>query len=65
MSRQENEQKALDLVAGRGSDASAPAAAKPAKKSLGALELMGILLWVLVLAVGGLGAAYYFLLAPK
>jgi|JI10StandDraft_1071094.scaffolds.fasta_scaffold723922_2 hypothetical protein len=62
MSRQENEQKALDLVAGR--KAEAPTAA-PAKKGLGGLELMGILLWVLVLVGGGLGAAYYFVLAPK
>lgn len=62
MSRQENEQKALDLVAGR--KVESPAAA-PVKKGLGALEMMGILLWVLVLVGGGLGAVYYFVLAPK
>lgn len=63
MSRQENEQRALDLVAGRGAEA--PAAAKPAKKGLGAMEMMGILLWLLVLVGGGLAAAYFFVLAPK
>jgi hypothetical protein len=63
MSRRENEQRALDLVAGRVADGSA--AAKPAKKGLGSLELMGILLWLLVLVAGGLAAAYFLVLAPK
>lgn len=62
MSRQENEQKALDIVAGRGAET---VAVKPAKKGLGALEMMGILLWLLVLVGGGLAAAYFFVLAPK
>lgn len=62
MSRQENEQKALDIVAGRTADAVAP---KPAKKGLGGLEMAGILLWLLVLVGGGLAAAYFFVLAPK
>jgi hypothetical protein len=62
MSRQENEQKALDMVAGRKPEA---AAAKPAKKGLGAVETMGILLWLLVIVAGGGAAAYFFLLAPK
>lgn len=64
MSRQENEQKALDIVAGRGGDAGV-APARPGKKGLGLMEMMGILLWLLVLGGGGLGAAYYFVLAPK
>ena len=62
MSRQQNEQKALDIVAGRTSE---PAAAKPVKKGLGTIEMAGILLWVLVLVGGGLAAAYFFVLAPK
>lgn len=62
MSRQENEQKALDLVAGRKAETTTAA---PAKKGLGGVEMMGILLWVLVLVGGGLSAAYYFVLVPK
>lgn len=62
MSRQENEQKALDIVAGRTTES---VAAKPAKKGLGAMEMAGILLWLLVLVGGGLAAAYFFVLAPK
>jgi hypothetical protein len=62
MSRKDNEQRALDIVAGRGSS---DAAAKPAKSGLGGMEWAGIALWLLVLIVGGLGAAYYFVLAPQ
>ncbi|WP_374377163.1 hypothetical protein [Dongia sp.] len=61
-SREKDEQRALDIVAGRGD---AAPEAKPAKGGLGGLELVGILLWVLVLVGGGLAAAYFFLLAPK
>jgi len=62
-SREQNEQRALDIVAGRGDG---PAASPKAGKSgLGGMELAGILLWLLVLVGGGGVAAYYFLLAPK
>lgn len=60
--REKDEQRALDIVAGRGD---AGPAAKSTKGGLGGMELVGILLWVLVLVGGGLGAAYYFLIAPK
>lgn len=62
-SRNKDEQRALDIVAGRGGDSPAPA--PKAKSSLGGMEMAGILLWILVLAGGGLVAAYYFLMAPK
>lgn len=62
-SRNKDEQRALDIVAGRGGDTAAPAA--KAKSGLGGMEMAGILLWVLVLVAGGLIAAYYFLMAPK
>lgn len=64
MSRKENEQRALDIVAGRG-DASDAASAKPAKGGLGTMELAGIALWLLVLVGGALVAVYHFVLAPQ
>jgi hypothetical protein len=60
--RQKDEQRALDIVAGRGD---AGGSAKAAKAGLGGLELAGIILWLLVLVGGGGAAVYYFLLAPK
>lgn len=60
-SREQNEQRALDIVAGRG-DAAA-GSPKPSKPGLGGMELTGILLWVLVLVAGAGIAAYYFLAA--
>jgi hypothetical protein len=60
-SREENEQRALDIVAGRG-DAAA-GSPKSGKSGLGGMELTGILLWVLVLLAGAGIAAYYFLAA--
>jgi len=62
-SRKENEQRTLDIVAGRGDTQSA--AAKPAKSGLGGLELAGIALWLLVLVGGALVAIYHFVLAPQ
>jgi hypothetical protein len=62
-SRDKDEQRALDIVAGRATDGAANA--PKGKSSLGGMEMAGILLWVLVLAGGGGVAAYYFLLAPK
>lgn len=59
--RKENEQRALDIVAGRGD---APAGAKPGKRGFGGLELAGVALWLLVLVGGALVAVYYFVLAP-
>ncbi len=64
MSRKENEQRALDIVAGRG-DAPDAAVGKPAKGSLGTMELAGIALWLLVLVGGALVAVYHFVLAPQ
>lgn len=61
--RRKDEQRALDIVAGRGD--AGETAGKPRKSGLGGMELAGIGLWLLVLVGGGLGAAYYFLLAPK
>jgi hypothetical protein len=61
-SRKENEQRTLDIVAGR---VDAPSTAKPAKGSLGAMELAGIALWLLVLVGGALVAVYHFVLAPQ
>ncbi|WP_374652006.1 hypothetical protein [Dongia sp.] len=61
--RQKDEQRALDIVAGRGE--AGDDAGKPAKSGLGGMELAGIALWLLVLIGGGAGVAYYFLLAPK
>ncbi len=61
--RKKDEQRALDIVAGR-SDAG-DSAGKASKSKLGGMELAGIALWLLVLIGGGVGAAYYFLLAPK
>lgn len=61
-SRDKDEQRALDIVAGRAENA--PPAPK-AKSGLGGMEMAGIALWLLVLVAGGLGAAYYFLMAPK
>jgi hypothetical protein len=63
-SRKENEQRALDIVAGRG-DAPDDGGTKSSKSGLGGMEMAGIALWLLVLAGGGLVAVYYFLLAPK
>jgi hypothetical protein len=63
-SRKENEQRTLDIVAGR-TDGSGDAGARPEKSGLGGMEMAGIALWLLVLAGGGLVAVYYFMLAPK
>ena len=60
--RKENEQRTLDMVAGRGDGS---AGAKPGKRRFGGLELAGIALWLLVLVGGGLVAVYYFVLAPQ
>lgn len=62
MSREKNEQRALDIVAGR---VDAPAAAAPKKAGLGGLEKAGIALWLLVLLGGGLAGVYFLVLAPK
>lgn len=64
MSRKENEQRALDIVAGRG-DAPDAGGSKPGKSGLGMIELAGIALWLLVLVGGALIAVYHFVLAPK
>ncbi len=60
--REKDEQRALDIVAGRAGNDAAPAAQK---SGLGTLEFVGIGLWLLVLVGGGFAAAYFFLLAPK
>lgn len=57
-SREKDQQRALDIVAGRG-EATAPAAKR--QSSVGGMEVAGILLWLLVLVSGGLAAAYYLL----
>lgn len=64
MSRKENEQRALDIVAGRG-DAPEAAGPKSGKAGLGMIELAGIALWLLVLVGGALVAVYHFVLAPQ
>ena len=60
--RKNDEQRALDIVAGRGDAADTSTGVKGGP---GMLELTGIALWLLVLAGGGLVAVYYFVLAPK
>lgn len=60
--RKNDEQRALDIVAGRGD---APASPAKAKGGLGGLELAGIALWLLVLLGGGIVAVYHFVLAPQ
>jgi hypothetical protein len=62
MSRKQNEQRALDIVAGRGD---APEAGAKPKGGLGMMELAGIALWLLVLVGGALVAVYHFVLAPQ
>ena len=48
--REKDEQRALDIVAGRAGNDAAPAAKK---SGLGTLEFVGIGLWLLVLVGGG------------
>jgi hypothetical protein len=56
MKRQELEQQALDLVAGR-----KPPAAKPAKAGMSTMAMLSIILWTAAVVVIGGIAAYAFL----
>lgn len=61
--REKDEQRALDLVAGR-KDARENQT-KSASGRLGRLERVGIALWALVAAAGATAAVYHFALAPN